>query len=70
MGVEDKKNGFEIEIRDNGKKFNPLEMADPDVDAPLDERDPGGLGIFFVKQLSADVIYLREDNNNVLRLVL
>lgn len=69
VGV-DTKASLEIEIRDNGRQFNPLEMADPDVEAPLDEREPGGLGIFFVRQLSAEVIYLREAGNNVLRLVL
>jgi len=69
VGVEGKAS-LEIEIRDNGRPFNPLEMADPDVDAPLDEREPGGLGIFFVRQLSAEVTYLREAENNVLRLVL
>ena len=41
-----------LEISDNGVAFNPLDRKDPDIKAGLDKRRPGGLGIFFVKQIA------------------
>ena len=35
-----------VKFIDNGKKFNPLEIAEPNIHAPLEERSIGGLGIF------------------------
>ena len=56
-------------FRDSGKPFNPLEKADPNINASSDEREIGGLGIFMVKK-SMDVIeYEYKDNKNVLTLI-
>lgn len=41
-----------IEITDNGVAFNPLEKEDPDISKGIENRRPGGLGIFLVKQIS------------------
>src|SRR5690606_27023243 len=38
-------------ITDDGKEYNPLARADPDVNAPLEERQIGGLGVLLVKKL-------------------
>ena len=35
-----------VKFIDSGKKFNPLEIAEPNIHAPLEERSIGGLGIF------------------------
>jgi serine/threonine-protein kinase RsbW len=59
-----------LEISDNGLAFNPLEQEGPDLTAGLDERRPGGLGIFFVKQIAAEIRYQRRDHKNHLRLCL
>ena len=40
-----------IIISDDGIPFNPLEKEDPDIAAPLEERDIGGLGVYIVKNL-------------------
>ena len=60
--------GEEVTVRfeDNGKFYNPLEQAAPDLDKPLEERDLGGLGIFLVKNLMDRVYYSRFDNKNIL----
>ena len=55
-----------IRFSDHGTPFNPLAAADPDVTLPLTERDPGGLGIFLVKQLADRVAYEYRDNHNLL----
>lgn len=42
---------FIIQVRDWGKSFEPDSVEEPDVDAPLEERTIGGLGLFLVKQV-------------------
>ena len=56
------------EIEDDGKPFNPLEAARPDLSGGLKERRVGGLGIHFVRELMDAVEYARVENRN--RLVL
>lgn len=53
-------------VHDDGKAFNPLEAKAPDLNAPLEDRDLGGLGIHLVRSLMDHVTYAREDNHNVL----
>ncbi len=55
-----------IVLRDAGVPFNPLEKADPDITASLEERQIGGLGIFLCKQLMDHIEYKYEDGCNVL----
>ena len=50
-------------IRDDGKFFAPDQAQSPDIEADWDERDIGGLGIFFVKELMDNVTYNRQDDN-------
>ncbi|BBK40748.1 hypothetical protein STVA_07680 [Allostella vacuolata] len=61
-------NGVWAEIVDPGPPFDPLSLPDPDVDAPLDDRVPGGLGIYFVRRLMDEVVYERRDAFNRLRI--
>lgn len=70
VGIEEKNGSLEVEIRDNGAAFDPLLSEEPDLKVPIEEREVGGLGIFFVKSLCKDVTYAREAGNNVLRLIL
>ena len=42
-------------LRDNGKRFDPDETAEPDVDAELEDRAIGGLGLFFMRKLMDEV---------------
>jgi serine/threonine-protein kinase RsbW len=58
-------NAVEIAIADDGPAFDPFGRPDPDVSAPLDAREPGGLGIFLVKSLMDDVRYTRTAKNVV-----
>ena len=58
--------GLLVEIADEGPSFDPLARPDPATDLAIDQREPGGLGIFLVKQLADDVAYRREGERNVL----
>lgn len=49
---------FIITIIDDSPAFDPLGVPDPDVKAPLAQREPGGWGIFFIKKLMDRVDYI------------
>jgi serine/threonine-protein kinase RsbW len=40
---------FIVRVRDWGQGFDPAEVSQPQVDAPLEERSLGGLGLFLVQ---------------------
>ena len=54
-----------VKFIDSGKKFNPLEIAEPNIHAPLEERSIGGLGIFMTKKLSDALSYDRSNGKNI-----
>lgn len=55
-----------IQIRDGAPPFNPLLRANPDPDTILEDREHGGWGIFFVKNVMDDVHYSRAGTYNEL----
>ena len=52
------------EVGDWGKPFDPRDAPAPDLDAPLENRKIGGLGIHLVQRLTAALDYRRQDNQN------
>ncbi|WP_269538834.1 ATP-binding protein [Cerasicoccus fimbriatus] len=53
------------QISDNGKAFNPLtDSKDPDLESALEDREIGGLGIFFLKQMMDELDYERDGDKN------
>ncbi len=57
---------------DHGKPFDPFsaEVAKPDIDADIDDRQIGGLGIFMVAEVSTHYTYARIDDTNVVTVYL
>jgi serine/threonine-protein kinase RsbW len=55
-------------VIDNGRPFDPTAAPDPDLSLPLDEREPGGLGIHLMRGLMDRLQYRRDGGNNVLQL--
>ena len=53
-------------VSDPGRAFNPLDVAPPDLNAPLAERALGGLGVHLVRSLMDSVEYRRDNGKNVL----
>ena len=58
-----------LELRDEGRAFDPLAQPAPDLEAPLETRGPGGLGLVLVRALVDEASYRREGGSNVLRIV-
>ncbi|MBR6878215.1 MAG: ATP-binding protein [Bacteroidales bacterium] len=58
-----------IELRDAGVPFNPLEVPDPDITLPANEREIGGLGIYLCKKMMDSIDYHYVDGNNVLTMM-
>ena len=59
-----------IVLEDDGEPFDPFsEAAAPDIDAALEDRPIGGLGIHFVKSLTDEVFYERRDERNRVTLI-
>ena len=56
------------EVIDNGELFDPCAAPEPDRDAPLEVRDPGGLGIHLIRRMVDVVEYRRIGGENRLRL--
>lgn len=59
---------FVITITDDSPAFDPLEHAAPDPAEPLDTREPGGWGIYFIRKLMDNVEYRQVDGRNQLML--
>ena len=60
-----------IVLEDNGEPFDPFtEAMEPDIDAALEDRPIGGLGVFFVKTLVDKATYVRHEDRNRVTLVL
>lgn len=57
-----------ITFMDNGMPYDPLQKADPDTKAALEDRAVGGLGIFMVKKSMDDIYYAYENGKNILTL--
>ena len=59
-----------VEISDNGRPFDPLsDAAEPDINAPLEDRPVGGLGIHLVREMMDELHYSRLDGRNRLAMV-
>lgn len=57
------------EIRDRGRRFDPLRDAPPpDLDSPLEERRVGGLGVHLIKKTMDSVDYEWTGDRNRVRI--
>ena len=57
-----------LRFSDTGPAFNPLAVALPDLEAPLEQRPIGGLGVHLVRALTERQGHARGGNRNVLEL--
>ncbi len=67
-GIED--DALVLEISDHGIPFNILVLPEPDTSLNIEDRTIGGLGGYFIRRLTDNVTYRREDGKNILKLVM
>jgi anti-sigma regulatory factor (Ser/Thr protein kinase) len=60
--------GVILTITDDGPAFDPLQAPPPDLEADLEDRPVGGLGIHLVREMMDEVTYQRLDGRNLLRM--
>jgi anti-sigma regulatory factor (Ser/Thr protein kinase) len=57
-------------IRDHGKPFDPSTLSEPDIEADIEDRSVGGLGVFLMKRLMDEVHFEPlGETGNVLTMV-
>jgi len=56
----------EFIVSDSGKPFDPTSTPPADIDAPLEDRPIGGLGIHLVMHIMDSVTYRWQDGKNYL----
>lgn len=61
--------GVAVVLADDARAFDPTAAGDPDIDADLDERALGGLGIHIVRAMMDEISYRRVDGRNELTLI-
>jgi serine/threonine-protein kinase RsbW len=61
--------GVTMSIEDDGAAFDPLTLPEPDIQAKIDDRRVGGLGVFLVRKLMDTVSYQRNGSRNQLRMI-
>jgi len=57
---------FSATLIDDGKEFNPLNHTVQDLNAPVEHRQIGGLGIHLMKNIMDEYFYKRENGKNIL----
>ena len=67
IGMESIENGIEVSLTDfDVHPFDPTQPRDVDIDAPLSERNPGGLGLFLVLKMVDSIHYEHRDGNSTI----
>lgn len=70
ISVETTDEALRLVMRDQGRQFDPDEIAVPDTEAALEDRSVGGLGLFFMRSLMDEVSFQHlPGQGNVLTMV-
>jgi anti-sigma regulatory factor (Ser/Thr protein kinase) len=69
LSVEHLGDRVQLQVQDDGHAFHPDLAALPELGAAIEEREPGGLGIFFIKQTVDELSYESSDGVNRMTLI-
>lgn len=62
--------GIHVSITDQDvARFDPRAAAAPDLDAPLEKRAPGGLGLYLVLKMADSVHYEYRDRTSIISFI-
>jgi len=57
---------LKLEITDDSNPYDPSNAPEPDINASLENRKIGGLGIYLIKNMMDDIKYSSENGKNTL----
>lgn len=60
---------IQIEVQDTGRPFDPSAVRAPDLEAPLERRETGGLGLHFMRSIMDEVRFEFGEGGNRLTMV-
>ena len=55
-----------VQVKDDGRPFDPMQKPNVDTSVPLEQKPMGGLGIHLIREFMDQVQYRREGNKNIL----
>jgi anti-sigma regulatory factor (Ser/Thr protein kinase) len=55
-----------LEIKDDSREFNPLDVPKPDTNSEMVERPIGGLGLHLIRNMMDEIHYTYQNNRNCL----
>ena len=58
-----------VSLTDFGHSFEPSRAPIPDIDAPIEERELGGFGLFFIQQSMDEMDYQATEDGNKMTLI-
>jgi anti-sigma regulatory factor (Ser/Thr protein kinase) len=61
---------IQAKITDDAAVFNPLEATRPDLEKKMQEKQPGGLGVFLILEKAEEIKYYRKNNTNNFEFIL
>lgn len=65
LDLEPRPDGIEVSLTDyDVDRFDPRDMRPVDVNAPLDQREPGGLGLYLVLKMADAIHYEYRDRTS------
>jgi serine/threonine-protein kinase RsbW len=59
-----------VQLIDEGVPFDPLALEEPDINAKLEDRKIGGLGVLLIRRVMDEVHYQRKGSSNILTMVM
>lgn len=58
-----------VQLEDSGRPFDPDGVVEPRLTGALEEREAGGLGLYFMSALMDRVVFLRDGAKNILLMI-
>lgn len=67
LELEERPRTLVVTMIDSGVPFDPLKQDNPDIDASIDDRPIGGLGLFLLKEMMDQISYEYRDGQNIVQ---
>jgi serine/threonine-protein kinase RsbW len=69
LQIDDEPGVITIQVTDFGLSLEPENAAVPDVESPIEEREEGGFGLFFIRQSVDRMDYRATEDGNTMTFI-